>query len=202
MILTELSELEQERVRSVINRLIAVNFLVKERERETYLTIRRHRAELERFFQFLGWDLVVDERHECVFLHAPDSRLRRGLNRDQSIWLLTLRLIYEEKRQSLSLSEFPMTTTHEIRGKYETFRIPWLNRTQLEKMVQLCTRYHLLEPLDSDIRSDECRFRLFHTWIYVVDTDELQTIRGKIERYEAGQEGGLLDEMDEETAVD
>ncbi|ATY86084.1 hypothetical protein CVV65_15065 [Kyrpidia spormannii] len=198
----DVSEQEQERLRSLINRLIAVNFLVKEKEREAYLLVRRHREWLERFFRFLGWDLVVDERHECVFVHAPDAGLRRRLNREQTIGFLVLRLIYEEKRRSLSLSATPVTTVYEIRSKYETFRLPWLNRTQLDQLVQLCTRYQLLEVLDDNIRSDECRLRLYHTWMYVVDTRELSVIGDKIERFAGATEGGFLDEMDETSAAD
>ncbi|MBA4601533.1 DUF4194 domain-containing protein [Thermoactinomyces sp. AMNI-1] len=201
--LNNLSELEQERVRAVINRLIAVNFLVKEKERESYMLIRRHRQALEQFFRFLSWDLIVDERHECVFLYASNNGLRRSLSRDESIWLLILRLIYEEKRQGLSLSEFPITTIHEIRSKYETFRFSWLKRTNLEKMVKLCEKYYLADTLDSDIRSDECRLRLFHTWLYVIDVDQLQTIHEKIRRYgENGQEGEPLDEVAEKVKAD
>jgi hypothetical protein len=199
---TQLSEMEQERVSAAINRLIATNFLVKEKERELYMLVRRHREALERYFQFLGWSLVVDDRHECIFVQAPDMGLRRRLNREQSIWLLVLRLLYQEKRQTLSLSEYPLTTTHEIRTKYETFRIPWLNKTRLEEMVRLCTKYQLMESLDPDVRADDCRFSLFHTWQYVIQADELTVVRDKIARYEDSKEGGDADEMDEEAAAD
>lgn len=200
--LHELSENDREKVRALANRLIATNFLVKEKERETYMLIRRYRQSLEQFFHFLGWELVVDERHECVFLHTRDQALRRRLNREQSIWMLVLRLIYQEKRQSLSLSEYPMTTTYEIRSKYETFRLPFIQRTKLEEMVRLCTRYQLLEAIDSDVRSDDCRYRLFHTWQYVIQAEELTVLREKVARYVTETEGGLLDEVVEETEID
>ncbi|MBO8162082.1 MAG: DUF4194 domain-containing protein [Brevibacillus sp.] len=198
MIFNGISESEQEKISALINRLLATNFIVKEKEREAYGIARRHREALERYFRFLGWDLVIDERHECLFLHAPEQGLRKKLNKDQSLWLLILRLIYQEKREGLSLSEFPMTTLYEIRSKYETFRIPWINRTKLAEMVRLCTSYQLMEALDSDFRSDECRFRLFHTWIYLIDADEMNVVKEKIERYETALEGGMFDEMDEE----
>lgn len=194
----ELSDTEREKASAAINRLIAVNFIVKEKDRETYLAVRRHREHLERYFQFLGWSLVVDERHECVFVHSPEGGLKRHLNREQSLWVLVLRLIYQEKRQALSLSEYPMTTTYEIRSKFETFRLPWINRTRLEEVVRLCTRYQLMDTLDGDVRADDCRFRLFHTWQYVIQAEDLQTIQEKIGRYESQQEGGESDEMDEE----
>ena len=202
MIFQDLSDSEQSKVKEVIQRLMEVNLLIKDKDRELYATIRRYRTALEGYYRFLGWELVVDERHECVYLHIPDGRLRRRLDREQTLWLLVLRLLYEEKRQGLSLADYPMITLYEIRSKYETFRLEWVNRTALDRLVRLCVQAQLIEPLDSDIRSDDARFKLFHTWIYMIQTDEMQSLLDKLELYLTNAEGGLLDEMDEAAASD
>lgn len=200
--LTNLSEKEQERLRSVINRLLSINYLVKEKERETYMLIRRYHDQLKQFFDVLGWEIVLDDRHECVFVYTRDTGVRKHLDRDRSIWLLILRLIYQEKRQELSLSEFPLTTILEIKNKYETFRLPWVNRTTLEKYIRWCSRYHLLESIDQDIRADDCRMRLFHTWQYVIEAEQMKPMEDKIKRYTTSREVGMLDEEIEEDALD
>ncbi len=197
-----LSEHEAGRLREVINRLLAVNFLNKEQEREHYLVARRHRQGLEEFFRFLGWEIVFDDRHECLFVLSPEAGCRRNLTREESIWLLVLRLIYQEKRQGLSLSEFPVTTLHEIRAKYEAFRLPLFNKTRLQELVRLGTQYKLLEPLDDDIRSDDCAFRLFHTLLYAVQADTVEKLYQKIAGYEPGKEEELPDEVAAPPAAD
>jgi len=198
----DLSDSEQGKVRDIINRLLEVNLLVKEYDREAYTLIRRHRSSLEAYFRFLGWDLTVDERHECVFLHISDGRLRKRLDREQTVWLLVLRLLYEEKRQGLSLSDYPMVTLYEIRSKYETFRLDWVNRTTLDKLIRLCEQFQLLESLDDNNRSDDARFKLFHTWMYLIQVDEMKLLIERLERYENNEEGGLFDEVDEASSVD
>lgn len=200
--LDALGESDRQKMASALNRLLANNFLVKERDRETYNFLRRNREAAQAFFRFLRWEFILDERHEVVFVQGPDSALRRSFTRDETIWMLILRLIYQEKRESLSLSEFPMTTLYEIRSKYDTFRLPWINVTTLERLVRLCTRYHLLDALDEDLRSDDCRFRLFHSWIYFVNMEEAAALTERIERYGRRKEGDLLDEMAEEAAAD
>lgn len=202
MMFQDLSESEQGKVREIINRMLEVNLLVKEKDREAYVAIRRHRSSLEAYFRFLGWELTVDERHECAFLHIPDGRLRKRLDREQTVWLLVLRLLYEEKRQGLSLSDYPMTTLYEIRSKYETFRLDWVNRTTLDKLIRLCVQFQLLESLDEDVRSDDARFKLYHTWMYVIQADEMKLLTERLERYETSEEGGLFDEMDEAASAD
>lgn len=201
-LLDALGESDKQKMGAALNRLLANNFLVKERDRETYMFLRRNREAVKAFFRFLQWEFILDDRHEVVYVHGPDSAIRRAFNRDETIWMLILRLIYQEKRESLSLSEFPIATLYEIRSKYDTFRLPWINMTALDKMVRLCARHQLLEALDDDIRSDDCRFRLFHSWIYFINMDEVRALAERIERYRQKEEGDLFDEVDEETSVD
>lgn len=201
-LLEALGESDKQKMAAALNRLLANNFLVKERDRETYMFLRRNREAAQAFFRFLQWDFILDGRHEVVYVQGPDSAIRRSFSRDETIWLLILRLIYQEKRESLSLSEYPMTTLFEIRTKYDTFRLPWINMTTLDRLVRLCTRCHLLDALDGDVRSDDCRFRLFHSWIYFINMEEVKSLTERIERYSSRKEDDLFDEMDEETPVD
>ena len=79
MMFQDLSDSEQSKVKEVIQRLMEVNLLIKDKDRELYATIRRYRTALEGYYRFLGWELVVDERHECVYLHIPMAVFAVGL---------------------------------------------------------------------------------------------------------------------------
>ncbi|MNI36015.1 hypothetical protein D3C73_900530 [compost metagenome] len=102
----------------------------------------------------------------------------------------------------MSLADYPMVTLHEIRSKFETFRIEWVGRTALDKLIRLCAQFQLLEAMDEDHRADDARFKLYHTWMYVVQADEIAQLTERLERYDAAEEGGLLDEMDDTAPVD
>lgn len=195
------SDQELEKLKELINQLLGVNFLLKEFDRENYLVARRHREALTDYFRFLGWELVIDERHECIALISPRMEHRRRLNREESIWLLVLRLIYQEKRQGLSLSEFPMTTLYEIRTKYQTFRLPFVKQTQLRQLVSFCKKYNLIDIQDVDITLDDCRFVLFHSLLHVIETEQVEVLTEKIRRYDRGEEVEF-DEMDAEVEID
>ena len=201
-LLEALGESDKQKMAAALNRLLANNFLVKERDREAYMFLRRNREAAQAFFRFLQWEFILDDRHEVVYVQGPDSTIRRAFNRDETIWMLILRLIYQEKRETLSLSEFPITTLYEIRSKYDTFRLPWINMTTLDRLVRLCTRHQLLDTLDNDVRSDDCRFRLFHSWIYFINMDEVKALAERIERYRQREEGDLFNEVAEETPAD
>ncbi len=199
---TSVSESEQKELQDVINKLISTNFLVKELDRASYYLASRHKEKLEEFFQFLGWDFVIDDRHETIFVSSQKGSHRKRLSREESIWMLVLRIIYQEKREGLSLSEFPVTTLYEIRAKYETFRLPSFTKSKVSDYIRLCTSYQLLDPIDSDWHSDDCRFRMFHSWLHMIDGESIQQLNQKILRYEVGTGEEDENEMDEETETD
>ncbi|WP_053367799.1 DUF4194 domain-containing protein [Bacillus sp. FJAT-27245] len=145
------SELEQKELQEVINKLISVNVLVKELDRNSYYLANRLKPQLEGFFRFLGWDFVIDDRHETVFVTSPTALHRKRLSKEESIWLLVLRILYQEKRESLSLSEFPIVNLYEIKAKYATFQLAAFSKTKLNDYVRLCVHYQLLQPLDKDL---------------------------------------------------
>lgn len=194
----QLGEQDREKLRELINRLLKVNFLVKELEREHYQNARKLRPYLEEFFKFLNWEIQIDERNECIFVFSKQGAHRLRLSREESIALLLLRLIYQEKRQGVLLTEFPLTTKYEIRAKYETFRLPFPGKTRFLELIKLFTQYKLLQPLDDEVNLDDCRFRLFHTLLYALDADSIQRIHERINTYETDtDEGELFYEMDE-----
>jgi Domain of unknown function (DUF4194) len=198
---TSISESEQKDLQNVINKLISTNFLVKELDRASYYLVNRHKEKVEEFFQFLGWDFVIDDRHETIFVSSQKGTQRKRLSREESIWMLVLRIIYQEKREGISLTEFPVTSLYEIRTKYETFGLPSFTKSKLSDHIRLCTSYQLLDPLDSDWHSDDCRFRMFHSWLHMIDGESIQQLNEKALRYELGTGEEDENEVDEETEV-
>lgn len=194
MKLDALSEQERVRIRNVIQSLLACNFLTREHDAALYIAARRYREELAEYFQVVGWEFRVDERYEIVWLLSTGMAHRRSLTLEESIWLLVLRLIYEEKRTGLNLSSFPMTTLAEIRAKYLAFHLPDLKKTAIQRLTQLARQYRLADVLDRDL-SEEARICLFHTLALAVDGEKVSDLHNRLELYRQRKE-----ESDEETA--
>lgn len=189
-----LNEEERIRIRNVIQSLLSCNFLTREHDAALYIAARRYREELAEYFQVIGWEFSVDERYEIVWLLSTGMAHRRALTMEESIWLLVLRLIYEEKRTGLSLSTFPMTTLAEIHAKYLALHLPELKKTALQRLTQLSKQYRLADVLDREL-SEEARIRLFHTLALAVDGEELSDLHKRLEIYRQRKE-----DDDEETA--
>ena len=87
-----LNEQERERIRSVIQSLLACNFLTREHDAALYIAARRYREEIAEYFQVIGWEFRVDERYEIVWLLSTGmaQRLKIAvlLGCEADVWLL------------------------------------------------------------------------------------------------------------------
>ncbi|GEM_PF-712091 len=197
---------EKEKLVDVINYLLGTNFLISTTEREKYFIARKYEDHLQKFFRSFGWEFRCDTQNEVAFVSSLDAVHRRSLKLEESTWLLVLRLLYEEKRGELSWAECPVATLAEIRTKYEAFNLRLFdgrNKTKLKDLVSLTRRYNLIDQLDEDINSEDCKFRLFHSLIYAVPADGVELIRNKIQKYVAGYAGKeAANEMDETSEAD
>lgn len=193
-----LNEEERTRIRSVIQALLSCNFLTREHDAALYIAARRYREEIAEYFQVIGWEFRVDERYEIVWLLSTGMAHRRALTMEESIWLLVLRLIYEEKRTSLNLSAFPMTTLAEIRAKYLALHLSDLKKTAIQRLTQLTKQYRLADVLDRDL-SEESRIRLFHTLALAVDGEELSDLYSRLDIYRQRKEEDHEDAAENES---
>jgi hypothetical protein len=70
-----------------------------------------------------GWELRYDERIAVFQVVHREGAHRRRLNRDTTIWLLLLRLVYAEKRErvAVSLTRYPTISVEELYTRYTEF---------------------------------------------------------------------------------
>ena len=75
------------------------------------------------YLHLTGWEMQHDERLAIFSVAHRDGAHRLRLDRDTTIWLLLLRLIYAEKREriELRLTRHPTITVAEVAQRYADF---------------------------------------------------------------------------------
>lgn len=116
---------EQTLFAEAVRRLLAEGLIWRGDETDTrsYAFLMRRRELVAEYLQVAGWELRHDERAQVFQAAHRDGAHRRRLNRDTTIWLLLLRLIYAEKRErvELRLTRYPTVTVGEVAGRYAEF---------------------------------------------------------------------------------
>jgi hypothetical protein len=116
---------EQSQFADAVRRLLADGLIWREDEgdRRIFNFLLRRRELVADYLSVAGWDLRHDERIGAFQVVHREGAHRRRLSRDQTVWLLLLRLIYAEKRERLevSLTRYPVTEVGEVARRYADF---------------------------------------------------------------------------------
>ncbi|GHV24575.1 hypothetical protein FACS189498_1920 [Spirochaetia bacterium] len=146
----DLSGDEFERFRQAAHTLISKTFIIRgiEKERELYDFVLRNGALFDAWFSCMDAALVRDESLGVIaFRGTPNTRLH--FTREEICAVLSLRLLYEDKRLEVSLTVFPVITIRDFQQKYnamtgeeikKTALIRILSRLSFCKLVSLETR--------------------------------------------------------------
>lgn len=124
--------------------------------REKYYYVINHEESFRQLFQPIGYTLVIHRNLRVVQLINNHGTGRLALRKYESIMLLIFRLLYVEKRESLSTSEDKVVVTvEEIKNEYEKLNLPRkFDKVLLEDSLRNIKRYNLVQPLDKLLDMD------------------------------------------------
>jgi hypothetical protein len=190
----ELSPNEQAQFAEAVRRLLAEGIIWREEEgdRRVYNFLVRRRELVADYLQVAGWELRHDER-VAVFhvVHREGAHLRR-LSRDSTVWLLLLRLIYAEQRESLkvTLTRYPIATVGEVAARYAEFfpGKPVRKKTSLEEALRTLERLKLIRPAGGAgalrASNSEQVIELLPTLEIVVPAGEISAVAARLREYD------------------
>lgn len=202
-----LSEEEKRELSDIINTLYAQTFLMersydKRSERyvlnKKYRDCERHFDFLKEYFQIANISLVENRQYGIIALQS-ENLIGTKLSKLTTIFILLLKLIFDEKMNTASNSVHVYTTIRELQEKIQLFRL-WDNKsisiTEVRKSISVLKKYQVIEVLDDlqDIDSDT-RLIIYPTIHMVLNSQEIE---GILEQYKEDEE----EEHDEQTVSD
>lgn len=118
--------------------------------RDKYYYVINHEEIFREVFQPLGYTIVIHRNLRVVQLVNSLGAGKLMLRKYESIILLILRLLYIQKRESLSTNEAMVTASvEEIKTEYEKLNLPRkLDKKLLEDSLVNIKKYNLALPLD------------------------------------------------------
>ena len=174
----QLSEEEQDDIKHVIQTLYRQTFLLERKfEKRTgrmvpvreYRVCSKHREFLEKYFAVAGITLQ-ENLHMGVMYIQGETLWGEKLSRLATIYILVLKLIYDEQMASVSSSSQIVTTLGALNGKAGDFRvlrsIP--SPTEMKRTIAMLKKYQLIEPLDVLEELNESTRLLIYPCIHAV----------------------------------
>lgn len=130
--------------------------------REKYYYVINHEEAFREVFQPLGYIIVIHRNLRVVQLVNNYGTGKLVLRKYESIMLLILRILYIQKRESLSTREDMITASvEEIKNEYEKLGLPKkFDKRLLEDSLSNIKRYNLATPLDK-LTDAEARIQIY-----------------------------------------
>ena len=142
------SEIREELANYLLNHCFVIGNL--DSTREKYYLITNNEEELQTIFRPLGYSIVINRTLRVAQLVNLHEWGRVEFQKYETIMLLILRLLYVEKRETLSVSEQLVTVTvEEVEAEYNKLNLPRkLDRRTLETALRTFKKYNLALAID------------------------------------------------------
>jgi len=166
-LLTDIPEKYRRDVPRLVNRLLGQTFLYQdvETDKDDYYFVHRYQPIFESLFDLVGYQLLHDDYHRIFQAISDYSYCRAHYRLDETLMIVVLRKLYEERVEHLSLANDPLVTIGEVREEFRTItgKERALGIMQYETLLRRMRSLGLVDTLDGrtiDVRDADARLRM------------------------------------------
>ena len=186
----ELITSEKELFQKICRVFLKQTFIVCERNEESrrmYFFLKKHQEMYSDYFQYMGYDVVVDQDNKIGMLRTRKSEgLQSGrlrFRKYESIVLCCLWTIYADQIREGNLARPIIITIFDLRQAMEKYGVKeeMEGKGLLKDALDLFSRYQLIN-VDGEVGNPECQIRLFASLQFALDTVEFRRFAEEADR--------------------
>ena len=175
-----------------------------------YFFLKKHQEMYSDYFQYMGYDVVVDQDNKIGMLRTRKSEgLQSGrlrFRKYESIVLCCLWTIYADQIREGNLARPIIITIFDLRQAMEKYGVKeeMEGKGLLKDALDLFSRYQLIN-VDGEVGNPECQIRLFASLQFALDTVEFRRFAEEADRRMREKKKGediFSEEPEEEDVTD
>lgn len=188
----KLIDREKQQFSETVNLLLSKTYLVYEREedRSHYRFVEKNLDLFTRYLEMARWSLHLQKQYMVIQLYNMDERNRYSFTLQESIFLLILRLLYDEKRRDLRLTQQVLASGWEIQEKYLALqiksRLP--SKEDTRRILKRFSTFALLDLRKGHWRDSEAVYQLYPTLLLVINPGDLEALSDWLREQAEGEE--------------
>lgn len=203
----KLTNSDKEEFKRLISMLLAKTFVVRDiyDTKENMVVISKDYRFLERHFPLIsdylaigGWDLLQDVQYGVIYLENVYEYNRMKLDRFSTLALYTIRLIYEEGREKVTLQNEIVTTVGEVVHKMMTLGVQKKKPSarDLTEVFRLMAYHNLIQKIDGLWDSADTKILILPAILFVVSNERIGKIYEMLGKAETDGEEELFSETE------
>ncbi len=182
---------DKDEFKRISNRLLSNCFICKgnQASRSDYYFVLKYRDKFSELLGMLGYRLEINEEYGVIQLTNPQNYNHLNLKLYESIILLILRILYDEKKRELSVTNEVIINLGDIQDKYLSLKIrdKMIDKTTMRNALSLFRRFQLIEILDKDLSKEESRILIYDSILLAVRVEDIRQAFEKLEQYRKGK---------------
>lgn len=199
--IVKLSNSDQQEFSRVVNILLLKSFIVREsfdaREKimkinPEYRFIERHYEIFEDYLKYSGWYIERDMANGVIALHNEYDQNRLRIDRETSLILFTLRLVYEnQKSESNSGGESIYMTTPELLKMMLEYGITMqgkrLTGRLLGRSLRFMAAHNIIAKVSGSYDEGNVTFYILPSITFAVDNQKIAAMSEALDRLKEGE---------------
>ena len=203
MFLDGVLQRDKDEFARVCNRLLSNCFICKNNEatRKDYYFVTKYRKEFQEYLSVLGYRLEINEEYGVIQVTNPMNYNRYNMKLMESIIILILRILYDEKKRELSVSDEVIINMGDIHEKFMNLKIrdKIIDKTTMRNAISTMRRFQLIEVLDKNLSNEDSRIIIYDSILMAVRVEDIKLAYDKIDMYRKGSE---FNEETDENEID
>lgn len=209
--LDKLTEGTKELFKKVIQTLISKTYIIEKRYHKDkklyrdpmYSFIEEYESVVKEYLNFGGFDLKNDSNNGVYYIENDSFRNNISFSKLTTIFLLLIRLMYDEKQESVSIGLFTIFRYSELLRSINIFNLSTnlLSETKQIEALKTLIKYNFVEKIDGVYTEPSSVYVIYPSIIHCIDGNAvrgiLEEFKEKIESNNSEENINRGDDLDE-----
>lgn len=180
---------EKKMFSDICNQLLFNTFLTKEKKdtKDAYYFVLNYKRMFDEYFEVMGWEVILSTENGAIQLTNKQNKNLLRLKKNESIILIILRILYQEKITSYTESgNSIIVKVDEIHQKYDSLEFKKkIFKTDLIQILRMFKRFNLIEP-QGDVTRGSCDIVIFPTILLAINNYNIEVLYDLLQNYDGG----------------
>jgi hypothetical protein len=195
----KLSSKEKEEFAFVCNKLLLKNYILRDiyvekdkamKSNYDYRFIERHKQLIENYLSYSGWHLTIDSKYGVAYVINTYELNKATFNKMTTIFLLVLRLIYDEEREKLSLKTDVLISVRDLVDRL--LSIGTIKKKpsdkDIEDALKLIFKFNIISKQMGSWSNPETKLIIYPSILFVMTDGKVNELADLIETEDEGEE--------------
>lgn len=205
----QLNLIERERFQKIVNQLLGKTFIVNnvfDENKSTsvmnpdYRFIERNLELFRNYLELGGWKLERNDNYEVIYITSQFGYNKMHFDKFTTIILYILRLMYDQKRENINLTEHVVVKVNEVIstlneiGAYDKKRPSLI---EIKTALRTIARFNIIQKIDGVYENPETNLIILPSILFAINAESIAKINENI-RESKDETEEEIEEMEEE----